>query len=495
MPKKSVKSEHKKSINSDTKSPAKSEHKKALNKLCDPDMTFADCELAILRHAVEETDKKQGLDKINNADVQKMLTIVEDFLRKRKLICYGGTAINNILPKYAQFYKRDLQIPDYDFFSDNPIEDAKALADIYDKNGYSDVEAKSGMHYGTFKVFVNFIPIADITFLHPDIYKSISKQTIKIDGIYYAPPDFLRMSMYLELSRPDGDVSRWEKVYKRLALLNKYHPLKTTDCMKLSFKDTNSSPVSELNTIIRSSLIDNGVVFFGGYSSYLYSKYMPKEEENKIRDISEYDVLSENPKRTATILVENLKEKGYKKTVMIIHEQIGEVVPEHYEIKVNNKSYAFIFEPIACHSYNKITIDHKQVNVASIETILSFYLAFIYAKMPYYDKNRLLCISKFLFDLIEKNKLSDRGLLKRFTINCYGKQQTLEDIRSEKTSKFKELKTLEVDFNSKEYQMWFLKYDPSSHYTKSKSNKTRKKNSSKKITKSKTSKQKSSFLF
>ena len=39
--------------------------------------------------------------------------------------------------------------------------------------------------------------------------------------IYYAPPNFLRMSMYLELSRPDGDVSRWEKVLKRLILLNK----------------------------------------------------------------------------------------------------------------------------------------------------------------------------------------------------------------------------------------------------------------------------------
>ena len=471
----------------------KKESKSVENKLCDPDMTFADCELAILRHAVDETERKQGLEKVNNPDVKKMLVIVEDFLRKRKLICYGGTAINNILPKYAQFYKRDIQIPDYDFFSDNPIEDAKALADIYYKNGYSDVEAKSGMHYGTFKVFVNFIPIADITFLHPEIYKSISKDSIKIDGIHYAPPNFLRMSMYLELSRPDGDVSRWEKVLKRLELLNKYHPLKTTDCIKLSFKESKSSPTSELNTIVRNSLVDNGVVFFGGYSSYLYSKYMPKDKENKVRDISEYDVLAENPKRTATILVENLKDSGYKKTKMILHEEIGEIIPEHYEVKVDNKSYAFIFAPIACHSYNKITIDHKQINVATIETILSFYLAFIYAKMPYYNKNRLLCISKFLFDLIEKNKLNDRGLLKRFTINCYGKQKTLEDMRSEKTSKFKEFKDLAVDFDSKDYQMWFLKYTPGSK--KNSANKTRKTSPSKKTSKSKTSKQKSSFLF
>tara|TARA_B110000208_G_scaffold168200_1_gene208181 strand:+ start:451 stop:1890 length:1440 start_codon:yes stop_codon:yes gene_type:complete len=462
-------------------------------KLCGPTMKFADCELAILRHAVEKTEQKQGVAKVNNPEVKKMLSIVEDFLRKKQLICYGGTAINNILPKHAQFYKREIEMPDYDFFSDNPIEDAKELADIYEKNGYSDVEAKSGVHYGTFKVFVNFIPIADITFLHPEVYKSIRNESIKLDGILYAPPNFLRMSMYLELSRPDGDVSRWEKVLERLTLLNKYYPLNTSECMKISFKDNNSSPSSELTTIIRNSLVDNGVVFFGGYSTYLYSKYMPENEQNKIKDISEYDVLSENPKRTATILVESLKGNGYKKTKMIIHKEIGEIIPEHYEITVNNKSCAFIYKTIGCHSYNKITIDNKQVNVATIETILSFYLAFIYIKKKHYNKNRLLCISQFLFDLMEKNRLSDRGLLKRFTIKCYGKQKTLEDIRSEKTSKYKEFKDLEVDFTSKEYQMWFLKYNP---YIKKKStNKTRKNSPTKKTSKTKTSKQKSSFFF
>jgi hypothetical protein len=33
------------------------------------------------------------------------------------------------------------------------------------------------------------------------------------------------MSIYLELSRPRGDVSRWKKVYSRLLLLNKHYPI------------------------------------------------------------------------------------------------------------------------------------------------------------------------------------------------------------------------------------------------------------------------------
>ena len=42
--------------------------------------------------------------------------------------------------------------------------------------------------------------------------------------------------MYLELSRPNGDVSRWEKVMKRLTLLNKYYPMDITECSHIDFQ-------------------------------------------------------------------------------------------------------------------------------------------------------------------------------------------------------------------------------------------------------------------
>jgi len=61
----------------------------------------------------------------------------------------------------------------------------------------------------------------------------MSKEAIKINGILYSPPNFLRMNMYLELSRPEGDVSRWEKIFKRLTLLNKHYPFAiSADCGK-----------------------------------------------------------------------------------------------------------------------------------------------------------------------------------------------------------------------------------------------------------------------
>ena len=102
---------------------------------CTNQMNFQECELAILRHVVDENEKIAGEKLASGEEIKKMIQIVEDFLVKKKLICYGGTAINNILPKHAQFYDKNYQIPDYDFFSHNAMEDAKELADIFFKYG------------------------------------------------------------------------------------------------------------------------------------------------------------------------------------------------------------------------------------------------------------------------------------------------------------------------------------------------------------------------
>jgi hypothetical protein len=89
--------------------------------------------------------------------------------------------------------------------------------------------------------------------------------------------------------------------------------------------------------------------------------------------------------------------------------------------------------------------------------MLSFWLAFLYANRPYYDKDRILCMANYLFKVQEKNRLAQRGLLKRFSINCMGHQETVEEMRAEKAEKFAELKGKR---NDPEYEEWFLRYRP-----------------------------------
>ena len=235
---------------------------------CKSGMTFEECELTILRSAVDKAGQIHSKQIINNPEIRKIITIIEDFLKDRQLICYGGTAINNILPVRDQFYDRELELPDYDCYSKTPVNDAKELADIYYSEGFVDVEAKAGVHHGTYKVFVNFMPVADITYLAEPLYDAIRKDAIRVKGILYAPANFLRMSMYLELSRPRGDVSRWEKVLKRLTLLNRNKPLRKKTCNKVDIQrklDAGKIDAKKAFGVIRQAVINGEGVFFGGY--------------------------------------------------------------------------------------------------------------------------------------------------------------------------------------------------------------------------------------
>ena len=429
--------------------------------ICKRGDSFADCELAILRTQVDQAQEKMARRVVNTPEVKQMITIVEDFIKKKGLVCYGGISINALLPEEDKIYNEEIDLPDYDMFSPNALEDAKELADLYYKNGYSEVEARGGQHMGTYKVFTNFQGMADITNLPKELYDAIKNKAIRVNGILYTDPNYLRMSMYLELSRPAGDTTRWEKVVKRLTLKNKHYPFDDKKCNYMEFqrKMENKEKGDEIYETVKDVFINQGVVFFGGYAISQYSQYMPSNLRKKVEKNADFDVISSDPQTTAEIVMERLKDKGITNVKIIKRDPIGEIIPLHFEIKVGLDTIAFIYKPIACHSYNVLTINKKNIKIATIDTMLSFYLAFLYTNRPYYTQftDRILCMSKFLFDVQQKNRLKQKGLLKRFSIICYGHQESVEEMRAEKAKKFKELKDKR---GTHEYEEWFLNYRP-----------------------------------
>jgi len=111
---------------------------------CKKELTMDEKELDILRRAGDIAQKKSGKKITNSPEVQRMISIVEQFIIVKKRICYGGTAINNLLPVEEQFYDRDIEIPDYDFFSDTALEDAKELQIFIIKKDIKRLKPKQG---------------------------------------------------------------------------------------------------------------------------------------------------------------------------------------------------------------------------------------------------------------------------------------------------------------------------------------------------------------
>lgn len=398
-------------------------------------------ELKLLENAISKSEDIKNRYKLDD-NLKKIITIVEDFLKKKQLICYGGTAINNILSKDLQFYDRSKEIPDYDFYSTNALKDAKELANLYFKKGYTEVRAAAGIHYGTFKVFVNFIPIADITSLDARLFNNIKKDSIKRKNILYAPPNLLRMSMYLELSRPSGDTSRWEKVFTRLKLLNKQYPLEKKHTPVL-FNSKNNALFNKAKHFF----IKEKVVFFGSFALNIYSK-----QNTNVNQTNGFYILSNKPKE---LVLKFLKVFDKENVEIRKKDKVDDILSSSYEIYINNIKIATVFKTLACYSYVKF----KNIFVASIDTMLSFYLLFYYLDFLDYNKNDVLNIANYLFTKQnnKKNKTKSKGLFKRFPVNCYGKQLSLEEIRAEKSNQFEKLKTKR---NTKEYEEWFLNYNP-----------------------------------
>jgi hypothetical protein len=300
-----------------------------------------------------------------------------------------------------------------------------------------------------------------LTYIPKELFNAIKRDAVRVKGILYCPPNFLKMAMYLELSRPAGQIDRFEKVFKRLTLLNKYYPLTSRICDTVDFQRgmSDTSQEDEIFENVRNTLVNQGVVFFGGYAISLYSKYMPAKLQKRVEHIADFEVLSNDPDTTCEIVKERLKDIGVTNVKIVKQKPIGEIIPEHYEIKIGKDTIAFVYKPIACHSYNTIHIHGQQVKIATIDTMLSFFLAFLYADRPYYNdfSDRIVCMSKFLFEVQQRNRLEQKGLLRRFSITCYGHQESVEEMRAHKAEMYEKLRSKR---GPREFDEWFLNYRP-----------------------------------
>ena len=395
----------------------------------------------VIALAQENIDKEVA----GNPEVKKMIKIVREFIETHRVMCYGGTAINNLLPPEDQFYDHSISIPDYDFFSDTPQIHAAKLADRLANAGFGSVDVNPGMHLGTFKVFANYIPVADVSHMDPEMFKKLWDEKVTKENIHYVPPNFLRMSMYLELSRPKGDVSRWKKVYDRLQLLNKYYPL---TCPAGTEKVSDEYLDEGTRTKIRKIMEDEKVVLLGFNASML-------QDSTPKKWMLPLDLLATPDTRKSLSHKLMASFSGDAHLKLREFPAYEELMPPRTDIMDSHKKVLIrIYETDACHSYHETP---SGLMVASIPTLLQFFLATLYAPKEFLgsqSERRFLCTAEHLVNLANDSKRKYKLLT---PLTCLGTQKDMIMMRTQKTELFKKLSE---NKNSREFIELFFKYTP-----------------------------------
>lgn len=431
--------------------------------------------------------------------------IVVDFIKEKGLKLYGGQALHEHLSRKKQGLYKKTQFPDYDVFSPNAWEHAKELANRFYKLGFEYSEAKGSILnddvHQTYKVGVdmiyvldmtqigctpeelenkdckngcgidknnkclqifNEIPVNDLTTYKKNKESKIYRKTydykkntsIYPQKMFVCDPEWLKISMFRELTEPLTQPERLPKVGKRLAIFEHNFPTKIKTC---SQKELNSPEVQkQLKPIL--DFIGNFVKEkkLINYGASAYNMFIKNAKHLGSMNICDYEVYSESIGDAFDInkeLLEKIRKKfkSFNFNSIIQRAYWREVDYECYIIsvtkgKLNNKSLITITSSPTCMPYIQI----NRVRYVTIDRLKFIYyravaLNNIRQKIEYDPKNYECLLSNLLeAESIynSKHKLSNKGKFRRFVGRCEGDEfnKIHENLEKKWTEKMKTLK-------------------------------------------------------
>jgi hypothetical protein len=404
-------------------------------------------QIDIIKQASELAQSKIDYASAHDDNIIRAIDVVEEFLRKKHRLCYGGQAINAHLPAKYKFYDPEFSIPDYDFFTPNHESDIATLVKDLKKAGFTEISVREGMHDGTIKVYVDYIPIADMTLIDSKLYNILSKREYKTDGISYLDANSLRMLMYLELSRPRGEVGRWPKVYERLLLFNEFSPVKQCKISRSAFRGglSHQQVNYTLNFIIENKRIFAGADLLQFYNTALKTKKKGTQwifSSKKPIIFFSPDILSDSKilREEFSFLNKQGKKQETNDSLAISNTPITiktytsrgvDLIPSMKVITHGKKSLVFIIDQTACHSYFNIPLaDSKVMRIASMDTLITLYFGLGLIDSNFYDMGSMECLANNLVKIsIESRKDgSDDFAFPFISIKCAGHQTSLPSL-------------------------------------------------------------------
>lgn len=303
-------------------------------------------------------DTKHFLDTMKEKNLPNPYDVVRDFIIAKGLKLYGGQALHEHLDQFNAGIYEKYQLPDYDVFSPDAWNHAKELADLFHQMGYDYVEAKASIandeKHQTYKVGVNFffmldltqvgcpreqynkgkcgncgadrngkcvdvfnrIPANDLNYYqdetgdileYKNVYDYENDESLYPESFFVCSPDWLKTSMYYELSVPLADPSRTVKVATRLQKFNEFFEFNHDTCKPNKKFTTKISPLArKVLKTCGETLKEQKVIHYGASAYNYFMKNTSVESKDSLVD---YEVYSHYAEKDAKKLVDTLNEK------------------------------------------------------------------------------------------------------------------------------------------------------------------------------------------
>ena len=369
---------------------------------------------------------------------EKYYDIFEDtykLLANKKVLLYGGVAINELLPPKLQFYK-STALPDIDILTINGEKLAENIVKFFQKKGFNNITTShsEALHPGTYKVYVDSLQILDITDIPVNVYKRLSKNAVKSPhkGIKIVDPQFLRMTLHLILAKGDATtVHRWGKVLERLSIFYKHFPPKVC---KTIYTSKNTNTTNELYVIpediyktIYNIITNSDYILFGLHEMeiILNKEIKPSTIQSPIQLLSK----DENLKKIAISFINNISAHNntYARNLHISNVYKSDtLVTDHIIISYKNIPIITIFHANVCYGYNM----YNGIRIASIHTIIFMYLCIILSPYKHFKNiDSLECLVNTLAVLNNNSRGSSKKLLQDIVSQCYGENIGLVTMR------------------------------------------------------------------
>ena len=296
-------------------------------------------------------------------EYKKAIQISKDFISSKKRIIYGGKAYDELIKLKNESDKiyKEYSRSDIEFYTPEPISDLVELCNILYEQKFTFVSGRQAEHDGTYKIYVNFENICDITYMPKNIFGNMPAVTI--DKILYSHPMWILIDILRQYNDPITSYWRLrDKLFFRATTLLKHYPLELVTLSSFTYKDTHNN---EKINLFKKMMSMESIIFTGSIAETYYLTL--KSQINT----SHIEVFSTNFRDDVKAIIEFLKEifsDKYDQLTINYYVPFYQFWDERVEISLKDECIIKIFgnkifgNNEMCIPYNNLFISDSKIN-------------------------------------------------------------------------------------------------------------------------------------